>query len=31
MRRLTIFHAIISYLFALAILGLLLGGFFASL
>jgi uncharacterized membrane protein len=31
MRRLTIFHAIVSYLFALAILGLLLDGFFSNL
>jgi uncharacterized membrane protein len=31
MRRLTIFHATVSYLFAIAILGLLLDGFFANL
>src|ERR1041385_35531 len=30
MRRLTIFHAIVSYLFAFAILGLLLDGFIAN-
>src|SRR5206468_10783845 len=31
MRRLTIFHATVSYLFALAILGLLLDGFMTSI
>jgi uncharacterized membrane protein len=31
MRRLTIFHAIVSYFFALAILGLLLNGFISSI
>ena len=31
MRRLTIFHAIVSYLFALAILGLLLDGFISNI
>jgi len=31
MRRLTIFHAIVAYLFALAILGLLLDGFIANI
>jgi uncharacterized membrane protein len=31
MRRLTIFHAIVSYLFALAILGLLLDGFITNI
>jgi uncharacterized membrane protein len=31
MRRMTIFHAIVSYFFALAILGLLLNGFISSL
>jgi uncharacterized membrane protein len=31
MRRLTIFHAIVSYFFALAILGLLLNGFISNL
>jgi uncharacterized membrane protein len=30
LRRLTIFHAIVGYLFALAIFGLLLDGFFAN-
>ena len=31
MRRLTLFHAIVSYLFAMAILGLLLDGFIANI
>jgi uncharacterized membrane protein len=31
MRRMTIFHAVVSYFFALAILGLLLNGFISSL
>lgn len=31
MRRLTIFHAVVAYFFALAILGLLLDGFMASI
>jgi uncharacterized membrane protein len=31
LRRLTIFHAIVSYFFAFAILGLLLDGFFSNL
>jgi len=31
MRRMTIFHAIVSYFFALAILGLLLNGFISSI
>jgi len=31
MRRMTIFHAIVSYFFALAILGLLLNGFISNL
>jgi uncharacterized membrane protein len=31
MRRLTTFHAIISYVFALAILGLLLDGFITNI
>jgi uncharacterized membrane protein len=31
MRRLTLFHAIVSYIFALAILGLLLDGFMANI
>ena len=31
MRRMTIFHAIVSYLFALAILGLLLDGFISNI
>jgi hypothetical protein len=30
MRRLTIFHATVAYLFALAILGLLLDGFISN-
>jgi uncharacterized membrane protein len=31
MRRLTIFHAIVAYLFAMAILGLLLDGFISNI